>query len=132
MSSGSPFLQASKDGEASSVLSDVISFWRSLRGNAVSSGSAPILSKGGSATSPISDSRLKPFPARQPCSIRLARKTAGGDCSGSASTFTSVKRPDTIDWISSRRSSSAASHEPFGASSDCSTLSATPALEPGV
>ena len=131
-SSGSPVRHASKDGEASSVLSEVISFCRSLRGNAVSSGRAPIFSNGGSATAPISVSRLKPFPARQPCSTRLARKTAGGDWSGSASTPTSVSRPVTIDWISSRRSSSASANEPAGASSDCSTLSGTPALEPGV
>ncbi len=58
MSSGSPLRQASNDGEASSVLSAVSSFWRSLRGNAVSSGSAPILSNGGSAIAPISVSRL--------------------------------------------------------------------------
>ena len=73
----------------------------------------------------------EPLPARQPRSTRVARKTAGGDWSGSASTCTRPRRPDTIDWISSRRSSSAESKGTAGASSDCSTLSGTPALEPG-
>ena len=64
-SSGSPSRQLSNDGEASRLLSAIISDWRSLRGNAVSRGSAPILSKGGSATAPIRPSRVRPFPARQ-------------------------------------------------------------------
>ena len=131
-SSGSPRRHAANVGEASRLLRAIMRPWRSLRGKAVSRGRAPILSNGGSAIAPMRLSRSRPLPARQLCSIRLARKTAGGDCSGSASTRTRPRSPDTIDWISSRRSSSAESKATEGASSDCSTFSGTPALDPGV
>ena len=131
-SSGSPCRQVSNEGEARRLLSAIIRDWRSFFGNAVSSGSAPILSKGGSAIWPISDSSERPFPARQAFSTSVARKMACGDCSGSASVRTRASRPATTDWISSRRSSSAESKETPGASSDCSTFSGTPAFDPGV
>ena len=131
-SSGSPTRQLSNEGEASRLLRAIMRPWRSLRGKAVSRGSAPILSKGGSAMAPMRLSRSRPFPARQLRSTRVARKTAGGDWSGSASTRTRPRRPDTMAWISSRRSSSAESKGTAGASSDCRTFSGTPAREPGV
>jgi len=45
-SRGSPFLQFSNDGDARRLLRAIMSACRSLRGNAVSSGSAPSLSNG--------------------------------------------------------------------------------------
>ena len=129
---GSPSRQASKDGEASRLLSAIIRAWRSLRGYTLSRESAPSLSKGGSATAGTRLSRVRPLPWRQACSMSVERRMYSRDWSGSAWMRTRPRRPETMPAISSRRSSSADSKGTSGAASDCITLRPTPAADPGV
>ena len=131
-SSGSPSRQASNDGEASRLLRAIIRPCALLAREDGLEGQRADLVEGRVGDRADRGSRgSRPLPARQACSIRLERKTTGGDCSGSASIRTRPRRPATIDWISSRRSSSAESKGTEGASSDCSTFRGTPGARAG-
>ena len=132
MSSGTPLTQAAKAGDAISPFRRSASAVRSFGGKKVSMSNTPSLRSGGDWTSPISVARSRSRPARQAFSIRFESSTNSRLASGSASIPISPSRLVTAPSISSRSVSDSVSHDSGGACSEPTTLSGTPASEPGV
>ncbi len=132
MSSGVPSAHAENDGDATSPLRRIASSVRSFGGKKLSISKTPSLRNGGSCTWPISEAMSKSFPALHDFSMMLARRICSRLDRGSGSMSANVNRPETNPSISSRPISASRSQSMSGAASDPTTLTGTPAREPGV
>ena len=132
MSSGSPFIQAAKLGEAMMLLSAIASPKRSFSGKKVSRSKTPTCRKGGFCTAMISCAMSRSSPARQAFSRMVESRMCSRLRTGSASMPTRPSSADTVPWMRSRRVSASVSQSSVGALKLLRMLTGSPASEPGV